>query len=317
MVNSKDSKTGCDLPVVCCPVCGFVQQRTLPTDEELSIYYSHNYRLDYKSTYVPQLKHVDRAGRAALKRLSWLHQFAAPQASMKLIDVGAGGGEFVYLASRLGFDAYGVEPNRGYSEFAKREYGIEVRTEMVDDLPRDSANVVTLFHVLEHIANPSSLFEKLWYVLQPNGCLLVEVPNILQVDASPANIFFKAHLHYFSRSTLTAFASPWFDVERFDDCGNLTVLFKRRDVALDRVALPSRVEVSLVAERLGQKGWFEYLIVGAGWKKPFKKIRAMFHERKLVGSPRDLLDRQFADWMDTESTENLRFEQDDKSLREL
>lgn len=121
----KDAKSVESLEMFMCGSCALVQQVNLPTDEELRIYYSHNYREDYKSTHKPKPKYVYRAGRAALDRLGRMHKACVPRGET-LLDIGAGGGEFVYMAQQAGFVSQGVEPHQGYSEFARDEYGVKI-----------------------------------------------------------------------------------------------------------------------------------------------------------------------------------------------
>ncbi|WP_211826756.1 hypothetical protein [Kistimonas asteriae] len=100
-VAHKDAKTGEPLTVALCEQCGLVQQTPLPTAEALTAYYAHHYRVDYKQAYTPKPRHVYRAGKTALQRVEFL--MAAGCAGGELLDIGAGGGEFVYLSSRAGF----------------------------------------------------------------------------------------------------------------------------------------------------------------------------------------------------------------------
>lgn len=274
-----------------CRGCGLVQQTQMPSDEELRIYYSHNYRRDYKKTYFPKIKYVRRAGLAALDRLAFLEARLPAPRPKRLLDVGAGGGEFVYLASRSGFIAKGIEPNEGYSEYAKREYGAEIQTVGIDGLEASSFDLVTMFHVFEHLAWPRKVMEKTADALTDGGFLMVEVPNIFQSDASPHNIYFKAHLFYYSRFTLAAAASRWFEAVAADDSGNLRMLFRKRAVPLGETALPSAGEVAATFRRLRQKGWMEYLFKGGGVFKPFRRMRRSISEALVRGAaPKDILD---------------------------
>jgi 2-polyprenyl-3-methyl-5-hydroxy-6-metoxy-1,4-benzoquinol methylase len=279
-----------------CTACGLVQQSDIPTQDQLRIYYSHHYRTDYKRTYTPKLKYVFRAGKAARNRLEFLQSsgIASDHRDLAFLDIGAGGGEMVFAATSAGFRAKGIEPNEGYSSFARDAYGIEVVTGGLEDVSESEFGVITMFHVLEHMPDPVAVFCRLHQIIKDDGFLLVEVPNIEQADASPSNIFFKAHLFYFSKATLLASASLGFDVVRVDDEGNLRVLFrKRRDMR--PVILPSQADVERTKRRLEQKGWVEYLTTGGGWRRPFQRIKNRFQEiRYAKGSPLDTLERALA-----------------------
>ena len=267
----------------------------MPTSDALRDYYSHHYRSDYKSAYTPKPKHVFRAGVAAAERVSFLQDFFASRGveieSMRLLDVGAGGGEVVYAAQKAGFVSCGIEPNIGYSEFARDQYGVTVETGQLDSSKFDRFDVITLFHVLEHVPEPVTFLQKLHEHLQPNGHLLIEVPNIEQADASPHNIYFRAHLLYFSVATLLSLASPGFSSVQISSLGNLRVLFQRKH-EWGEMKLPSPADVQHTEERLKQKGWLEYLFSGGGLWKPFKRIDKYWTEqRNIQRNPRDTLDR--------------------------
>lgn len=287
----KDAKSKETLQMGLCSNCGLVQQTLLPTDDELKVYYSHNYREDYKSVHQPKLKYVRRAGQAALDRLDFMRRAGLTFDGRSLIDIGAGGGEFCYMAGRAGFKASGVEPHCGYSQFAREQYGISVNTQGIADLQYQQADVITLFHVFEHLAHPKAVIEKVWSSLKPGGTLIIEVPNILQADASPHNIYFKAHLFYYSRYSLTAAASPYFELIYSEDAGNLMMAFRRRETPLAQPCYPSKDQLTILNQRLAQKGWSEYLLKGRGWTKPFKRIQRMINEARQTGStPKQVLD---------------------------
>jgi 2-polyprenyl-3-methyl-5-hydroxy-6-metoxy-1,4-benzoquinol methylase len=290
--SSKDAKSGAAMKMALCGGCGLVQQTQLPTDEELRIYYSHHYREDYKSTHKPKLKYVARAGKAAKDRLAFIERAGIQPAGKQLLDIGAGGGEFCYLASRAGFKVGGIEPHQGYSEFARDEYGVDIQTCEIADLQARQADVVTLFHVFEHMARPREAVRKIWSVLAEDGHLVIEVPNIHQADASPHNIYFKAHLFYYSRFSLMAAVSQFFELVSVEDEGNLFMAFRKRAHPLSQLILPSQAQIDITADRLLSKGWIEYLTVGGGLKKPFKRLEKNAEELLLgKAKPREVLDQ--------------------------
>lgn len=294
LMPQRDAKSGDDLPIALCSDCGLVQRRVMPAAEELHSYYAQHYRTDYKGVRVPRLKHVRRAGLAALDRLALLRRALRPGATPTLLDVGAGGGEFVYLAARAGYRASGVEPNEGYGQYAARHYGVTVRQGTVADLGHERVDVITLFHVLEHLRDPAAVLQRLHGLLDDGGLLFVEVPNLLQCDASPHNVYFGAHLYYYTRATLFATASPWFEPLRWEDQGNLKVIFRRRAVIAERHGLDAE-DVAALRRALSRKGWWQYLSVGGGWRKPLALLARAWTEARLPRmTARELLDGLFA-----------------------
>ncbi len=286
-ISNQDAKSSEYLLVSMCDGCGLIQQNPIPTADALKIYYSHNYRKDYKKQYTPKPQHIYRAGKTALQRIHFLKN--ANISEGVLLDIGAGGGEFIHLAEKFGFQSTGVEPNIGYSEHAKNEYGCKVTTGEIDDIA-GTYDIITMFHVLEHLPSPVKAFEKLHTLLKTNGTLLIEVPWIETNDASPNNIYCKAHIFYFSADTLIACASRFFDVTKVDTSSNLKILFEAKANPTS-LKLPGMESVDRLKIRLHKKGWSEYLFKGKGLVKPIKKITRFIDESKTKGiDPKAILD---------------------------
>lgn len=232
LIQNRDRR-GDPLAVTCCAGCGLAYVDPLPSADELADFYAHRYRTEYKKALEPRLKHVYRAGRVALQRLRRLVPHVAPPA--RVLDCGAGGGEFTYLLARSGYRACGVEPNDGYREHACRQYGVDLRPGTVDVAEFEPAgfDLITLFHALEHFRDPAGGLRRLAGWLKPGGLLYVEVPNALTLVSSPSNLYHRAHLFYFAADPLKGLA---------DACGleaillegsaadaNLTAMFRRVD----------------------------------------------------------------------------------------
>ncbi|THI84079.1 MAG: class I SAM-dependent methyltransferase [Nitrospira sp. CG24A] len=273
-VSTVDAKSRGNLHVVLCNGCGLIQQDPIPSEQDLHDFYAHHYRADYKKTYTPKPKHIYRAGMAALDRLRFLKRNGLMGG--KLLDVGAGGGEFIYLSKRSGYQSVGVEPNIGYSEFARSQYGVDVRTGDVRKVS-DTYHVISMFHVLEHLAKPVQVFKTLWALVDAGGYVFIEVPNIHAANASPHNTYFKAHIFYFSSASLIACASPYFEPIKIDESANLRVLFKRKPQE-SPMSLPVREEIAHTTKRLLKKGWLEYLFIGGGIFKGILKLKRFAQE---------------------------------------
>jgi 2-polyprenyl-3-methyl-5-hydroxy-6-metoxy-1,4-benzoquinol methylase len=229
---STKSRTGKYLRTVICEHCGLVYLDPLPHD--VRDFYENQYRLDYKGSYIPKKKHVYRAGLVAINRYKRIKAFLPQQG--KILDIGSGGGEFVYLMKTLGYSAQGVEPNAGYANYSRDELGLEITVSFIQDIdfPDESFDVITIWHVLEHTEEPSSVLAKLFSILKPTGQLVVEVPNVEAVCQAPASLFHEAHIYNFSMKTLTELAKKSnFTIlsnEYSSDKGNITVILKKPEV---------------------------------------------------------------------------------------
>jgi 2-polyprenyl-3-methyl-5-hydroxy-6-metoxy-1,4-benzoquinol methylase len=196
-------RDGSALRTLLCEGCGLLRCDPMPDAATLDGYYREHYRLDYKRQDAPSRRHILRAGLVAIDRLQRLP--ALPPAARRALDVGAGGGEFAYLlARRSGLEVTGIEPNAGYAGHARRELGIDVEVSTVyDSAPQNAPfDLVTLFHVLEHLRDPVAALRRIASWMAPGGALVVEVPNIEATCQSPSNLFHRAHLYNFNPATL-------------------------------------------------------------------------------------------------------------------
>ncbi|MFK7959727.1 MAG: methyltransferase domain-containing protein [Phycisphaerales bacterium] len=277
-MSKVDAKSGKPLHVAACRRCGLVQQTPIPTEEELRRYYEDEYRQTYKGTHQPKPKHVLRAGRTALERIRLLKSMGIADGT--LLDIGAGGGEFVALAAKAGFDASGIEPG-DYGDYARRTYGCDVERGELSEAT-GTYDTVTIFHVMEHLPCPVEAFARIHRLLNPGGKLLVEVPWIEAADASPSNTYFRAHIYYFNAASLIAAASEFFEAEHVDTSSNLRVLLRARPEPGPR-ELPSREDVAALHRRLDAKSWVEYALRGGGVIKPLRKLARAVNERQARG----------------------------------
>jgi SAM-dependent methyltransferase len=204
LVVGTTDRTGAPLRTVVSKSSGLAYTDPRPTSDEVRRFYAEEYRVAYKGTAVPKPKHVIRAGRNAKNRLAVIASHLPPGA--RVLDAGAGGGEFVFLASQAGYDAHGVEPNEGYCRFSVEEYGIDVRNGFYQDLEVDGDpfDCVTLFHVLEHLEEPVDALRDLASKAKPGGLVVVEVPNVDCSSTAPSQRWHLGHLFNFSPATLVA-----------------------------------------------------------------------------------------------------------------
>lgn len=185
---------------------GFIYVDPLPI-EDLAEYYRDEYRVTYKKVVKPKPKHIYRAGFVALERLR--HSGGVIEPGLRCLDIGAGGGEWVYLLDQLGCESFGVEPNQGYGSFARDSYDVEVFLGMYQDsvFERESFDVLTLFQVLEHLAEPVNDLRRMAEYLKPGGRFLIEVPDILYGGMHFDHKWHDGHLSGFDALTLEAVAA--------------------------------------------------------------------------------------------------------------
>jgi len=134
-----------------------------------------------------------------------------------LLDIGAGTGDFLKDAAGKGWEIKGVEPNKKARALAY-EKGIQLK-ESLADFEGEQFDVITLWHVLEHIPNLEETIGLLTDMVKPNGSLIIAVPNFKSYDASYYGSFWAAydvprHLWHFSRKAISNLFSSNFRLER-------------------------------------------------------------------------------------------------------
>lgn len=203
LIGNRD-RDGNPLRTTICRACGLVWSNPRPSEDEVRRYYSREYRLDYKGQSSPSLRQIARSARGALNRYRALAPYVKD--GDRILDAGAGGGEVVYVLRKLGLAATGIEPDEHYARHARESLGVAVETGFVQDAmyPRASFDVVTMYHALEHVEDPSAILARLREWMTDRGTLLVEVPNVEAVCISPAHRFHFAHFYNFNRVTLEA-----------------------------------------------------------------------------------------------------------------
>lgn len=241
------------LPVTCCRGCGLTYVDPIPSQEELALFYAQRYRREYKQATTPKFKHIYRAGRVAIERFGRVALLSRPGA--RVLECGAGGGEFAYLMASRGYRYTGIEPNDGYREYAKSEYGVDLRAGTLDDasFEPNQFDLITTFHVLEHLRDPRDGLIRLAGWLRPGGHLYVEVPNALTAVSSPSNLYHRAHLYYFAAQPLIALAAAAglapVMVDGAPTHANLTAIFTKASAATAPATAPSAHDAVVAANR--------------------------------------------------------------------
>lgn len=286
---------------VICKKCGLSWSDPRLNEEEIKNYYSKDYRISYKGTYTPLLKHVYRAGRVAENRYNFIKDIIKP--TDRILDVGAGGGEFVFLMRKLGFDARGVEPNEGYGNYAKEQLELPIEIGFVQqfELPNEGFNFIALHHVFEHLDNPFGSLEKIHKALKDKGFLVIEVPNIEGTCFAPIHRFHQAHLYNFNRENLEAIGKKaGFSVYKTvisDDGGVITTVFQKDKILKDFNAeiIGNYEKVSKIVRNHTN---FSHYLTAHPYVRPIHKLRMNLTEKKAVQdckNGREVLEKMFAE----------------------
>lgn len=175
-----------------------------PSPEKLPNYYeSEEYisHTDGKRSLFERVYHLIK--NSALK--SKVKLINAQSKKGNLLDIGAGTGDFLVVAKRDGWQTTGIEPNIKAKTIAINK-GVYFENNLAD-LASHSFDIITMWHVLEHVANLDEYISELKRLIKPKGTILIAVPNYKSFDANYYGKFWAAfdvprHIWHFSQTAI-------------------------------------------------------------------------------------------------------------------
>ena len=227
-----------------------------PSLDNLGKYYeSEDYisHTDSKRSLFEKLYHFIKS--IALKNKLNLINSLQPNKGL-ILDIGAGTGDFLSVAKNDGWHTIGVEPSSRAKAIAINK-GVSF-VEQTSGLENQSFDVITMWHVLEHVPDLDKQIKELKRLLKPTGTLIIAVPNFKSFDAKHYGKFWAAydvpiHFWHFSKTAIK-------------------LLFEKEEMKLEKV-LPMKFDsfyVSLLSEKykLGKMNFISAFFTGlhSNWK---------------------------------------------------
>lgn len=227
-----------------------------PSLENLGKYYKdENYisHTDSKRSLFEKMYHFMKG--IALKNKLDLINLLQPEKG-RILDIGAGTGEFLLVAQKNNWQIAGIEPNES-AKLMARNKGISFVNQTAE-LESSSFDVITMWHVLEHVPDLDKQIKELKRLLKPAGTLIIAVPNFKSFDAKHYGKFWAAydvpiHFWHFSKKAIK-------------------LLFEKQEMKLEKM-LPMKFDsfyVSLLSEKYktGKMNFIKAFCVGlqSNWK---------------------------------------------------
>lgn len=187
-----------------CKNCGFISIQPRPDNTfHEKEYKDGGFSVTARGMTKPS-KYMTRISNwQANNRLKILEDFTGPIRNKKVLDVGCGAGNFLKLVKDKECNVTGLEPDFVYTESNE----VNIVNEFLENYTTDNKyDLLTSFHVIEHVENPNLFLQKCRDLLKDDGLLYLECPSIDRIYGDTVDYFFwYAHLNTFSKNTLSAF----------------------------------------------------------------------------------------------------------------
>ena len=192
-----------------CAACGFQFTNPRPTAASIGKYYESAAYVSHNSAAQGLVNRVYKAARYfTVRRKVALITRLNGRRTGRLLDYGCGTGHFLAGAKRAGWQVTGLEPNdRARRDAAARAGQPVLEATALAGLPPGSFDIITLWHVLEHVHTLQDTLNQLITALRPGGKLLIAVPNAESLDAQHyrqdwASYDVPRHLYHFVPATM-------------------------------------------------------------------------------------------------------------------
>lgn len=201
------SVTGESFELWQCATCALRFTQHVPDTEAIGRYYQSENYISHSNTQrglINRLYHAAREVTLSSKR-KFIERLV-PRGS--LLDVGAGTGAFAARMKHGGWQVTAIEPDEGARKIAIESNGIELLpVDALYALPPQSFDVITLWHVLEHVHDLHRYLQHLRLLVKSSGRLLIAVPNYTSGDARHYREYWAAydvprHLYHFSPASM-------------------------------------------------------------------------------------------------------------------
>jgi SAM-dependent methyltransferase len=166
-----------------CPLCNCLFLNPLPDDREIAGFYPSQYWWSAsRPTFLKRAESLYR--RVALHGHVAFITSAARRwkagTPLRLLDVGCGSATLLGQMKKRNFDVLGVDTSAEAAQVAAEENGVRVVLGTLQNagLETSSFDLVTLFHVMEHVTNPRDVLDEVRRILKPRGTVVLQVPNI-------------------------------------------------------------------------------------------------------------------------------------------
>ncbi len=187
-----------------CEGCSVLITNPRPTQEEAGQYYESAGYISHQSAASGIIDHIYLIIRHFT--VDWKYHLIKPYLFNKpILDFGCGTGAFLQHCQEKGINTFGVEPSKDARLISARQK-LNV-SDTLTSLPQDSFDVITLWHVLEHVYSLTDTMQRLKALLSENGTIFIAVPNWQSPDSTHyletwAGYDVPRHVWHFSKESM-------------------------------------------------------------------------------------------------------------------
>lgn len=196
-----------DFKIVECNKCSFRFTNPRPVSSELGKYYESNDYISHSNTRKGLFSILYQGIRKYTIR-SKFKMISGLANGNSLLDIGCATGELLHYFRKKKWDVTGIEPNDNARKFAHEEYDLRVEDEnYLKQIEIASIDVITMWHVLEHVSDLNGRLGEINRILKEDGVLIIAVPNSGSPDAKHYGKFWAGydvprHLYHFSKPSM-------------------------------------------------------------------------------------------------------------------
>ena len=196
-----------DFQIVRCNDCGLLYTSPRPEASKMQSYYESKEYFSHQennSGFIPRVYEFVKS--INLKRK--LNIATSGKIAGRILDIGCGTGDFLLKAKQSNWNVSALEPNDNARTIASKRLETTIfHPEEISQIPDSSFDVITMWHVLEHVEDLSNEVQHLYRMLDDNGRLVIAVPNYKSYDAFYYKDKWAAwdvprHLSHFDKNTM-------------------------------------------------------------------------------------------------------------------
>jgi len=197
-----------DFHICECLNCGLLYTMPRPSKDKIGDYYkSEEYYSHQENTkgFIPKV--YERVKKTNLKHK---YKLASKGLSIgKVLDIGCGVGDFLHTAESHGWECTGVEPSKDAKAIAQKRTKAKIlSSEELESLLDGCFDLITMWHVLEHVDDLKWQVAQLQRLIKDNGRIVIALPNYKSYDGQYYKEHWAAydvprHLNHFNSTTLT------------------------------------------------------------------------------------------------------------------